>query len=252
MSGEGWRQLDWDSDHFGFGVACLDVPANEYPRARAALTNARRAGMALVYGTAAPPHEAPAKLLREFAGRWVDCKTTYRRSLTVADRGPVGDAPVIHEYSPGTATPALCALAVLAGTHSRFRVDTRIPTERFEALYTTWMERSTRRELADVVLVASEGAEAGALGMVTVRAQAATGVIGLIAVAERAQGRGLGRRLLQAAHAWMLDRGLGTAMVVTQGANTAACRLYESGGYTRAEAVHYYHFWPCLAPADHP
>jgi dTDP-4-amino-4,6-dideoxy-D-galactose acyltransferase len=251
VSGANWVRLDWDSDHFGVGVARLGVPADDLPQARAALADACRAGIALVYGMVEAPREAPAELLAEFHGRLVDRKTTFGRPLAGADSTMGGGAPAVVEYPPGPASPELRSLAVLAGMHSRFRVDPRVPGDRFEALYTTWMERSTRRHLADVVLVAVEDGRAGPLGMVTVSAKAGTGAIGLIAVAEQAQGRGVGRRLLRAAHAWMVGHGLRTARVVTQGTNAAACRLYESCGYTPVEVVHYYHFWPRREPANH-
>ena len=35
-----------------------------------------------------------------------------------------------------------------------------------------------------------------------------------------------------------------TVKVVTQLDNRKACRLYEKCGYTHAELLHVYHFWP--------
>jgi len=140
-------------------------------------------------------------------------------------------------------------LSLAAGVYSRFHCDPRFPRDKFEELYRIWIERSVRRELADVVLVARDATEptSGLLGMVTVSAAEAAGSIGLIAVAEMARGRGVGRRLIEAAHVWMRQCDAVEGRVVTQRANLPACRLYERAGYRLSTVEHYYHFWPQAA-----
>jgi ribosomal protein S18 acetylase RimI-like enzyme len=70
------------------------------------------------------------------------------------------------------------------------------------------------------------------------------GNIGLVAVAETHRGRGIGGRLIDAAHCWMVARQAAKTTVVTQGVNAPACRLYERVGYSIEQVEHYYHFWP--------
>jgi ribosomal protein S18 acetylase RimI-like enzyme len=83
--------------------------------------------------------------------------------------------------------------------------------------------------------------------MVTVAEADRVGNIGLIAVHERARGRGVGAALMAAAHRWMAGRGAAAATVVTQLDNAAACRLYQASGYGLAGVWHCYHFWPLAA-----
>ena len=83
------------------------------------------------------------------------------------------------------------------------------------------------------------------------RSPAALGKIGLLAVAEQARGRGVGRRLVRQANEWMTLHGAHEARVVTQLANEPACGLYRACGYTLAAVEDYYHFWPpALAKAS--
>jgi len=56
-----------------------------------------------------------------------------------------------------------------------------------------------------------------------------------IAVHPAAQGRGIGRALLEAAHEALIGAGIRSAWLVTTNDNAPAIRLYESLGYRVAE-----------------
>jgi dTDP-4-amino-4,6-dideoxy-D-galactose acyltransferase len=178
--------------------------------------------------------------------------------------------------------PALRRLAATSHRDSRFYYDPHFARERCDALYAAWIERSWR-DRQGIVLVAeipgpagtpaassSAGTPAGAIpagtpgslpwegpspgggappgaglaGYVTASAAAGGGgQIGLLAVAEAAQGQGAGGRLVSAALAWLDDRGAGPVRVVTQGRNLRAQRLYQRYGL-RSQAVElWYHRW---------
>ena len=58
-----------------------------------------------------------------------------------------------------------------------------------------------------------------------------------IAVAARAEGRGLGRALLRAALEQLGDRGVDAARVVTAVGNAPALRMYERAGFRRVSVT---------------
>jgi GNAT superfamily N-acetyltransferase len=151
----------------------------------------------------------------------------------------------IVEYPCVPATNRLLTLAVAAGHLSRFNVDPHIPKEKFASLYHTWMQRSTLRELADIVLVVTAtGVNDDFAGFITASEVDAGGKIGLIAVLDAFQGKGVGSLLMRAIHQWMIGRNAKQSIVVTQLANIAACKLYERLEYHLIDVQHYYHFWP--------
>jgi dTDP-4-amino-4,6-dideoxy-D-galactose acyltransferase len=239
--------LAWDSEHFGFRVAHINRPRLPEAQLAAALRLARKQGTQLVCWPACPEQPVPAPLVQEFRGLLADRKVTYQKALSAAAEMDAGEScadVVIRPYPQGPAAPDLVDLAIAAGVYSRFRVDGRVPAAKFAGLYETWMERSTRRELADAVLVAVPKAQPDRfVGMVTVSQAGGRAHIGLIAVAGSARGRGLGLQLVHAAHRWMQESGAMEATVITQLANRPACRLYARAGYHVVDVKHVYHFW---------
>jgi len=212
------------------------------------LTLAREKGIHLVYWSSEPERLAPSAVLREFSGRLVDWKVTYEAEFKAVTTKPMAVSSAsltVCEYPQGPASDQLLALGIAAGVHSRFRTDPGIRGDAAERLFSIWTERSARRELADMVLVAkAERADKELLGMVTIRQRAEVGSIGLAAVHPSARGKGIGKALLNAAHAWMVARHIVRAEVVTQRDNRTACALYEKCGYSVRSAGPYYHFWP--------
>lgn len=241
--------LEWDSTQFGFPVGRINGAEVSETILRDLLQQSRAMGVRLVYWFAAhpdPPHVA-ADVLRDFAGSLITRKATFERralgSPNISKLGICGSI-YIEEYESGPASKELVELGIAAGTESRFRLDPRFPRVAFEHLYSTWVRRSTFREIADEVLVAREQ-NRRIVGIVTVAKQGeGVGAIGLIAVAASVRGRGVGSLLIEAAHEWMIRQGLSRAQVVTQLGNSAACRLYERSGYSLARVENVYHFWP--------
>jgi dTDP-4-amino-4,6-dideoxy-D-galactose acyltransferase len=241
------RRLEWDCQHFGLPIAQIVGDDWDDHALTEALTDARQEGYQLVYWATSSDRPLSKALLVEFRGTQVDQKATFARQ-TVPELDCCFVPPPPHltlgAYNSEVASDNLVQLAIAAGVYSRFGVDNRIPPDKFEELYRVWIERSVRHEIADDVLVISNGGGADALaGMVTVKVTDRVGNIGLIAVSEDYRGQGIGSLLVQAAHYWMFQHGASEMNVITQYANRPACRLYERTGYTLAGVQYYYHFW---------
>jgi GNAT superfamily N-acetyltransferase len=244
-------RLDWDSQHFGVHAAQLAVPQLSDDELAEMLQHARRRHVELLVWPAESGRDVSRTLLDDFGGMLVDQKATFVRALDSKsldiDATRITDAPIV-EYDGATASASLVELAVAAGAYSRFRLDPRIPQERFEAMYHRWIARSVARELADVVLVAplAWGSTTDfdrLAGMITLSQAQGVASIGLVAVAAEVRGRGIGSALIRAAHDWMRKRRACEARVVTQLANRPACQLYERSAYRLARVQPYYHFW---------
>ncbi len=235
------QPLDWDTDNFGFRVGALWNFAADDSLLHASLKEARSEGYKLVYVSLPTDKELAPAILEQFGGELAVRRRQYGRSLVSPDTAVLPNVTVTSQ-PVGPATERLRELVLTAGQFSRFAQDPRFPRPLFEKLYSVWIDRSCRRELAQNVLVARNGSEKIA-GLITTVASEGVGHIGLIAVDEQAHGGGFGTALMQSAEAWMLEQGATRSEVVTQATNTVACRFFEHGGYEIEREFHIYHFW---------
>ena len=242
--------LAWDSSHFGFDVGAITCPDLHDSELDNVLRRARESGIAMVYWMTRPGRDVPTGLLGAYGGSLVDRKVCYARQLFVSptdkspEFAPIKDSPYwIEEFPVGPATDTMVSLAAAAGCYSRYRRDTRFPAAISTHMYTTWIERSTRREIADMVFHATN-AQGYTAGMITLTNRDGACQIGLVAVDAAVRRAGIGKSLLEAAHRWSLEHNIFRSKVVTQAENLPACRLYENCGYFIHESNDVYHFWP--------
>ena len=229
------KYLEWDSDFFGVNVF-LAKPGNDggsFSRELKTLMDSGKADLIYVYSE--PSLDTINKEIEALGGILYDSKVIYHKKLQPAKIDtPVGD---IIEYH-GDMTPRLRDLAVYAGEFSRFKLDPLLNTK-FEELYSMWMKNSLNGKLADKVFVAMDKEEIAAV--ITCKKHPGYGNIGLLSVAENQRGKGLGRKLVQAAENWYTSNGLSESTVVTQLKNKMACLFYENVGFTVDKIENVYH-----------
>lgn len=141
----------------------------------------------------------------------------------------------IQKYESSTLEEKLVDLAYLSGTYSRFKIDARLDNQEFEKLYNLWISIAFEKKK---LLVAPEQA-----GFVTYSVEKELGRIGLIAVSEKDQGKGWGKKLVKAAESKTHQAGAKEMLIPTQQTNIPACKLYQSLGYTPVEKTYVYHWW---------
>lgn len=238
--------LQWDSDFFGYPVARVQaaVTPDDLPAVQAELIQYQ---IRLAYWSVRPEDTVVQGCLARLGAQLVDKKTTFVKTLN--HEPPKGAATAaVSEYTAETLSPELRVLAIQAGLFSRFQVDPRIGYDKFVELYTLWMEKSVRRELAEDVLVVCDNDKPNqpVIGVATVGQKAGVGDIGLVAVAEHYRGQGIASALMQACDQWFYYHHYTKTQVVTQGDNAAACKLYGKAGYTIGQVEWLYHYWPQL------
>jgi GNAT superfamily N-acetyltransferase len=196
----------------------------------------------------APQDDTASARAAEAAGfHLVDERVTLQCSVAAAG----SDAPMPDiDLRPGMAQDlhALDAIARAGHTDSRYYHDPGFPRARCDDLYSTWIRRSLEGAIADVVFVpVVDGQPAG---YVTCQVDAKEGWIGLVGVGPQARGRGVGGALIRRALDWFRQAGVEEVLVVTQGRNEAAKRLYERSGFLPRDTGLWYHRWFGSAAGD--
>ena len=140
----------------------------------------------------------------------------------------------------GDLTEDLIRLAILSGGSSRFKKDSKLNLK-FEELYTRWILESVEGIVADFVLVVME--EENVLGFMTLKMHNTYSQIGLVAVREDTQGKGVGSQLMNKAFELTKENGKQFIRVVTQQENIDAINYYSKNGYSIYKKEYIYHYW---------
>lgn len=149
----------------------------------------------------------------------------------------------VHSYNNDSCTEQLYRLSLISGQYSRYNLDKNFPKGSYESLYRRWIEQSVCKNLADDVLVYID--ESIECGMVTYRINIDynTARIGLVAVDEAIQGKGIGSSLVSSLENLLNKQGIDKLYVSTQEDNIKACKWYEKNGFCIDSKVEIYHWW---------
>ena len=229
--------LKWDTDFFQKKIGKIDFTPSEANEFQSMLLLAMDQEYQLLYVFGDENLNIDDSILKKFNGRLVDRKCLYTISITDSDKTEM----VVEEYNSNITNDEIKSLALLSGGHSRFHLDKRFNENVFTRLYTTWIERSVNREIADKVFVVKEFGKI--MGMITLACTESTGRIGLFAVSDKAHGKGYGKRLINACVNELISRKIFLLEVPTQMSNTTACHFYEKCGFQIKSITNIYHFW---------
>jgi dTDP-4-amino-4,6-dideoxy-D-galactose acyltransferase len=233
----GWVRLPWDSSHFGFPIGRLLPSSISEADLDTALRSAGTAGIRCLYWLS-DPIESQAEIARRAGFKKVDVRVEL--GVALGSERPPRRAAAIREAEE-LDLDALRFLASKSHRNTRFYSDGSFPTEKADALYAAWIERSFR-DPNQLVYVSGPAAEPFgyiAFGV----SESGEGEIGLIAVDESRRGHGLGSALVGAALARLASQGVAEVGVVTQGQNEPARRLYTGMGFAERNRFFWFHRW---------
>ena len=225
--------LQWDSVFFGLRIGRTDIVSNERWQMLLQEVSSLQMQYDLIYVFS--ERELPTDTI---GMRLVDTKTIYAKSI---DTSAIMPATVEH-YQESLPNADLYRLALVSGVYSRFRLDDSLPIDSYERMYRCWIERSVDGSMADLVFVHRTDNQID--GMITLKIDDDIAHIGLVAVDEGAQGKGIGTMLIKSVEAYLQGNTMVRHLkVATQWANKPACQLYEKNGFVVEEKTNIYHWW---------
>jgi dTDP-4-amino-4,6-dideoxy-D-galactose acyltransferase len=242
MQDEGVCQLlEWDSQFFGRRIGRL-APGRLAPDLMPAIFDWCGANrIAGLYFLADADHCETARLASQHGFSLMDVRVTLEHSRLHGDLRPAPAGEVVIRPFQRDDLPALRSMAGRLHQDSRFFFDPHFPPSRSRAMFEAWIEKSCRDERGAVFVAQFQGQPAGYIACR--HADAQTGQIDLLGVDSPAQGRKAGRGLVSSALQWCAARGADRVLVVTQGRNVQAQRLYQRCGFTTASVQLWYHRW---------
>jgi dTDP-4-amino-4,6-dideoxy-D-galactose acyltransferase len=231
-------RLEWDSKFFERRIARLNRPRLDdktMVESRAWCDSNR---IDCLYFLADADHHETPRLAEANDFLLADVRVTLERNITQADQAPSESDRIRSAREDDLGI--LRGIARTGHRDTRFYFDEHFDRMKCDLLYETWIDNSFRG-FAQAVLVAEvEGKPAAYL---TCHLKDQESQIGLVGVGENHRGMGLGTKLVQHFLSWSREQGARRAMVVTQGRNLAAQRLYQRNAFVTASLQLWYHGW---------
>lgn len=227
------ERLIWDSDFFGLRIGRVYVSSEEEV---VALTGQRKhleEDYDLLY-----VFTSHGMRFSDDKAKLVDEKVVYSLSKII----PSVTNPNIELWDGNKGvTDELLRLALVSGKCSRFKLDESLPSGSYERLYSRWIGQSVNHAIAtEVFCYMVDGMPRG---LVTLDRKDGVGAIGLVAIHEDFQCRGIGsaliRHVVRYAQEWQCLK----LSVTTQHNNIPACRLYEKNGFEMESVTDVWHWW---------
>lgn len=219
--------LDWDSEFFGYKIATTDLHRLTWHDAHELICWCYENGIDCLYFLADADDAETIETVESYNFHLTDVRVTLERDL-MKKTGDLVYAGNVRE-SELEDVPILRNL--VAYPTSRFYYDPHLKSKAAE-MYQVWIEKSCTG-YADIVFVAELDGQIA--GYVTVEGNE------LVLVASNAIGTGA--TLVRHALQYLKDSGHKEALVVTQGRNIAAQRLYQRLGFVTQKVQLQFHWW---------
>ena len=237
--------LQWDSEFFGFRIARVCGDALRQEPALQIDDWCRNNRVRGLYFLARADDPATIQRAEHLGFNLVDIRVTFEREMMNSHepaRSKLPDGIYIRPVQPDD-LPGLQVMARIGHRETRFFSDSHFPRHRVEELYSTWVTLEIQGR-AQTVLVAASAANQP-LGYVSCHIDTSSreGEIGLVGVSPEVRGRGIGKSLVLGAMDWYQNQSAHKVIVITQGNNLAAQRLYQKCGFISLKLQLWYHKW---------
>ncbi len=223
----GIKRVSWDSDFFGFQVGETENYSD--------LSSSNNYDLIILKQNRDEIVNIP-----NFEKTFQETKVIFNKILNY-DSLCCNDTSVIDFDDIPIRKDFFYSLAFESGKYSRFKLDPNFEQNKFELLYKKWVDNSIAKDFADKIFYVKELNEV--IGFVTVKNNVNFSTIGLIAVAENHQGKGIGKKLILNVEKYCISINIFELRIPTQKENTVACHFYINMGFNIKEETIIKHYW---------
>ncbi|MFG0250105.1 MAG: GNAT family N-acetyltransferase [Phycisphaeraceae bacterium JB051] len=236
------RVLQWDSDFYGIRIGYLMPRRVNDAIVAYALAFCQKHDIQCMYYLCDCYHLTSSRLAEKHHCNFVDIRLTMERRLNQNMSLPALPDGYTIRLGVEKDIASLLEIAGDAYRHSRYFFDTRFDVKKCQQFYQDWIRKAVHGTFDDGVWVLCQNDKP--VGYCTFRhLNDDVSQIGLVGMSPDMTGKGLASRLIEYTLAKESERGCRIMLVVTQGRNYPAQRLYQRTGFLTREAALWYHKW---------
>jgi dTDP-4-amino-4,6-dideoxy-D-galactose acyltransferase len=221
------KKMEWDSDFFNLNVGKLDF--KEYRE------SFNEESYDLLYIVSSADFDLKLKgFENSFSEQKVKFYKEFKENQQLSEN-------IFSHRETDYNIQEIYELAFESGKNSRFLLDKKFSPEKFKELYKLWIDNSISQKFADDVLLYKY--DGNTVGFLTYKTIEKNAFVGLIAVSNEHQGKGIGGIMLKHLETILNLKGIHNLTIPTQGQNKQACYFYNKIGFSISEKTYIKHYW---------
>ncbi|SRX52620.1 GNAT family N-acetyltransferase [Aequorivita sp. CIP111184] len=226
------EKVNWDSEFFGYNVGKLMLSKGSSFSLQEFLKESESFKLVYIFSQD-KLDDAPLRLMDE--------KVVFKYNLNQWKKRASNKNLTSFNFSID-GYEQLKQLSLKSGLYSRFSRDENFRNDEFQRMYLQWIENLVIKKEAFEIIVYIESNDI--LGFASLNTKEDnTANIGLVAVSNKARGKGIGSQLIEEAINIAAAKGFNSIEVVTQMENQAAVGLYKKCDFEIKSITNIYHYW---------
>lgn len=234
-------KLEWDSNFWGFPVAYLSSRYLTESVVNRIKRVVKRDNIRLVEYPCNCHDSRSVKIAEKNGFHFTDIRMTFEKKLENKNERTT-DQSIIFGKAKKEDIEILKQISSNLYKDSRYFFDENFDRKKVNEFYMGWVEKAVLGQFDDECWCFYD--KGIPLGFCTIKYHIENlASIGLFGMAKNYQGRGLASLLLNMVFNYLVDSGRKKLLVVTQGRNYAAQRLYQKSGFVTKSTELWYHKW---------
>lgn len=224
------KKLEWDTKFFGYQIGLKTIYSVGEFQINPLLEELKKFKLIYIFSDVELPENK--NLLH------VDSKVDFYKYLENKKQAIETEEfnSKAHDYEE------LLELAYLSGNVSRYKTDFNFSNNEFEKLYKEWVNNSINKKIAFKTFIKTVNEKV--VGFITLgEKDEKTSKIGLVAVHEKFQGKGIAGNLIKSCEVISTQKKYTSMEVSTQLNNKQAMAFYKKNGFNIKKITYIYHLW---------
>lgn len=237
--------LEWDSNFFNRAVAKIDIDENEVVNISQIIEDCKKAHYKMLYIFVNSRNVVMKAKAAALLGTAINEKIILEKTTFLNDNGKFSSNNIYTVVTADAKTAGnffyskILDLTIKAGSFSRFKLDEKLETHKFEEMYQIWVDALVNDKNYRIIIAKTN--DENIIGFLSYKIIEKGYKIDFISIEEGYKKKGVGKALLKKMYENINEKELKCIITETHAANTGAYNFFISHGFRVKDAFEIYH-----------
>jgi dTDP-4-amino-4,6-dideoxy-D-galactose acyltransferase len=237
--------LEWDSNFFNRAVAKIDIDENEVVNISQIIEDCKKAHYKMLYIFVNSRNAGMKAKAAALLGTAINEKIIFEKTTFLNDNAKISPNTIYTVVTADAKTygktfySKILDLTIKAGSFSRFKLDEKLDTHKFEEMYQIWVDALINDK--NYRLIIAKTNDENIIGFLSYKIIEKEYKIDFMSIEEGYKKKGVGKALLQKTYVNINEKDFKSIITEIHAANIGAYNFFISHGFKVKEAFEIYH-----------